>query len=96
MLIYSDDRQLNGGAWDFLWMYNRDIRSRQHHDVIPKEDIRAFQGRLKELIAFVRAKFPDAKPLWINPHWLNPVDLNVRHGCKLVHHIYPDANGSAR
>ena len=73
---------MNGGAWDFLWMYNRDIKFRQYNDVIPQEDLRMFQQRLKELINFVREKFPEAKPLWIDPHWLNPNDLNVRHACK--------------
>ncbi|KAJ9105550.1 hypothetical protein QFC19_003532 [Naganishia cerealis] len=77
--LKPDFVQLNGGAWDFLWMYNRDVKHRQYHDVIPKEDIRTFQRRLTELIDYVRFKFPEAKPLWINPHWLNPNDLNVRH-----------------
>ncbi|KAJ9096755.1 hypothetical protein QFC21_005025 [Naganishia friedmannii] len=86
--------QLNGGAWDFLWMYNRDVKFRQHHDVIPKEDIQTFQLRLKELIAFVRVRFPDAKPLWINPHWLNPIDLNVRHAWAGAYHHKAPLNAS--
>ncbi|GHJ88107.1 hypothetical protein NliqN6_4509 [Naganishia liquefaciens] len=77
--LKPDFVQMNGGAWDFLWMYNRDIKFRQYNDVIPQEDLRMFQQRLKELINFVREKFPEAKPLWIDPHWLNPNDLNVRH-----------------
>lgn len=64
-------------------MYNRDIKFRQYNDVIPQEDLRTFQQRLKELVAFVRDRFPDAKPLWIDSHWLNPNDLNVRHACEL-------------
>lgn len=63
-------------------MYNRDVKHNQYYDVIPAEDIQTFQTRLKQMIYFVHDLWPEAKPVWITSHWLNPDDLNVRHACE--------------
>lgn len=78
-LTHASFVRSGGGAWDFLYMYNRDILEKRYHQSIPEEDIEAFTGQLRGMFSFLRDFFPTSKLLWINVHPLNNVDLAVKH-----------------
>jgi len=69
----------DGGAWDFLYMYNRDILEKRFHQSIPEEDLAAFTGTLRGLLRFMTDMFPRSKVVWINVHPLNNEDLAAKH-----------------
>jgi hypothetical protein len=70
---------ISGGAWDYLYMFNRDIIEKRFHNSIPEEDLKTFSGRLKGLIGMMGEMFPRSKVVWINMHPLNNVDLGAKH-----------------
>jgi len=69
----------DGGAWDFLYMYNRDIIEKRFHQSVPEEDLAAFTGTLRGLLRFMSDMFPRSKIVWINVHPLNNEDLAAKH-----------------
>lgn len=71
--------QISGGAWDFLYMYNRDILEKRFHSSVPAADLEAFGGRLRSLLHFSADMFPTSKIVFVNVHPLNNVDLAVKH-----------------
>lgn len=59
---------INGGAWDFKYMFRRDLSRGENHEYIPENDLKMYATELRKLFQHVRKEFPRAKIMWLGLH----------------------------
>ncbi|KAL8278275.1 hypothetical protein RQP46_009307 [Phenoliferia psychrophenolica] len=69
---------VNMGAWDFKWMYRRDLFHHRKHDSIPQADLVEFAARLRLYFGLLQEACPTSKLVWMEMHPFSSNDTRAK------------------
>ncbi|KZO90830.1 hypothetical protein CALVIDRAFT_558448 [Calocera viscosa TUFC12733] len=82
----------NSGAWDFKFMYRRELKMRLPSSSIDPEELHGYGERLRKYFRLLRHYFPQQKIVWMQLHPMSSEDEGARW--YWAQGLHPQVNGS--